>query len=50
MVNYVDVAGQASARVDAMLVDQLGPDGFESSQEGLVALAKLRTEGWTDSD
>jgi DNA-binding MarR family transcriptional regulator len=44
------IAGQASSRVDAMLEDQLGADGFEAFREGLLALAKLRSEGWTDSD
>jgi DNA-binding MarR family transcriptional regulator len=46
----VEVAGAASGRVDAMLEQQLGAGGFEAFQQGLLALAKLRSEGWTDSD
>jgi DNA-binding MarR family transcriptional regulator len=46
----VEVAGAAGGRVDAMLEQQLGADGFEAFQQGLVVLAKLRAEGWTDSD
>ncbi len=44
------VAGQATSRVDAMLEAELGASGFEAFQQGLMALAKLRAEGWTDSD
>jgi DNA-binding MarR family transcriptional regulator len=46
----VDVAGQAGARVDAMLEQQLGAGGFRTFRQGLLALARLRQEGWTDSD
>jgi DNA-binding MarR family transcriptional regulator len=46
----VEVAGQAGVKVDAMLQQELGADGFEAFQQGLLALARLRTEGWTDSD
>jgi DNA-binding MarR family transcriptional regulator len=46
----VEVAGAAGGRVDTMLEQQLGAGGFDAFQHGLLALARLRSEGWTDSD
>lgn len=44
------VTAEASARVNAMLQQRLGAEGFAAFQDGLLALAELRTEGWTDAD